>query len=202
MTDETVQRSERALKVLIAEYQQANAEIVARLKMQKQVERLILIVVGFLVAGSAFIVEYQVFFVLPLSTILFCILTISFFEQDINITVIAKYSHNVLRPSIRENVGNTSEESSLVGWESFRKDAFLNASISKYLTINRTSLLYIPPLVPTCVFIYLKYYAEHQSRAWSLLENASMAAASVGLIAVVYFAIKVPRLYYEIAPTD
>ena len=202
MSEELNRSHDRTLSVLLAEYQRVNTEIFERLRMQKQVERIILIVVGLLVAGSAFVVQSNLFIILPLSTVIFCILTISFFEQDINITVLAGYSHKVLRKEICVNINDKFAEYDLLNWELFRKNVFLNTPISKYLTLNRTSILYIPSVFPTILFIYMKYYTEYIEVEWSNIEIASIFAAAIGMIAIIYFAIKVPRLYSEIASID
>jgi hypothetical protein len=193
---------DRTLGVLLAEYKQANEEIAARLKMQKQVERLVLVIVGALIAGAAFILEYRLFVILPLTSIVFCILTISFFEQDINITVLASYCHNVLRKKLQAAMRSEGDSHELLEWESFRKEAFLKASVSKYLTINRTSLLYIPPALPLAAFLYLKFYSSHMAPTWSVSEIAAMGGAFLGLLVIAYFAVEVPRLYNNIVRPD
>ncbi len=193
---------DHALSIMLTEFQLIRAEMMERLKMQKQVERLILILIGTLIAGAAFIVQHKIFIILPFSTVVFCILTISFFEQDINITVLAGYAHRVLRVEICNNVGGNDEYDTLMSWEAFRKKAFLKSAISKYLTLNRTTLLYIPPILPVGMFLYLKYYTSYIAPEWEKIEIASMLAVVAGLISIVYFAVKVPKLYNDIAKDE
>ncbi len=199
MSEAEEQIIERKLSVLLSEYQQANAEIAERLKMQKQVEQFIVVLASALIAGSPFILEQDFFVVLPLSAVLFCILSVSFFEQDINITVLASYSHRVLRKEMKSLLGTEADVSQTLSWEEYRHKAFINTSTATYLTINRTSLLYVPPILPLGIFLYLKYYTAHIEENWTMLENLALAGAAIGLLVVAFFAVKIPRLYTQIA---
>ena len=194
--------ADRKLTVLMSEYKQANTEIAERLKMQKQVEQLVIVLIGALFTGGSFMLQYDLLVILPLSTILFCVLSISFFEQDINITVLASYCHKVLRTEMQKILHLDPKSHNLLTWETFRKEAYLKSSASKYLTINRTSLLYIPPVIPVGIFLYIRLHTPYINTAWSTLEILALVGAVLSMLFLAYFAMKIPNFYNEIVSYD
>jgi hypothetical protein len=92
--------SEERLRCYLNEYERLRAEIVERLRVQKEVERSQVLLVGVFVAAASLIWEKDAYIVLWIVSAVFFITGTSFFEQDINIALLAKYLHNDLRENI------------------------------------------------------------------------------------------------------
>ncbi len=190
---------ERRLTVMLAEYDNLRKEIVERLRMQKEVERSQVLLLGILVAAVGWIWDQQAQILLLVASALFFIVGTIFFEQDINIALVASYLNRSLRRRIVECFAVMPQSSlALLEWESFREHEFLRTAISTVLTINRTLLTYLPGFATFAAYLYLKYWGAGVSRAWNEIEILLVFVNAILAIFLVMIGSKVPRLYKEI----
>jgi len=190
------------LQCYLAEYDRLRGEIVERLRIQKEVERSQVLLIAALVAAASLIWDKQVYIVLLFGSALFLIVGTAFFEQDINIAILASYLHRQLRPSIvAELAGEEKQNEVLVlNWERFRHDEFLRTAISSVLTINRTLLTYLPGFATFGTYFYLKYGTSLIPRPWNEIEVMLTIVNFALALFLIILGVKVPRMYHEVAP--
>ena len=191
---------ERELQLLIKEYEKLRDEIVNRLRIQKDIERSQILLIGIFVAAAGWIWDKEIYSLLLIASAVFFIIGTAFFEQDINIALLAGYLHRVLRPNILRFLATPQERQpvGIMEWEHFRHQEFLRTALSTILTINRTLLTYIPGFVTFATYIFLKYYKEVLPRTWDEIEIVLLFVNVVLAIFLVRVGTRVPQLYRDI----
>ena len=129
---------------------------------------------------------------------LFFIIGAAFFEQDVNITVLASYLHRRLRPAILAELAEGPHNNALMGWEEFRHQFFLPSTVASMLTYNRTLLTYLPGLATIVLYLYLKYATSILGKDWNSAEVALLILNVVLAAFLVKLGSQVPRLYEQI----
>lgn len=186
------------LDVLLAEHERLRAEIVERLRIQKEVERSQVLLIGILAAASTLVWNNNAHLVLLVASALFFIMGAAFFEQDVNITVLASYIHKRIRPAIVSSLQSDEDSDALLGWEQFRKDQFLPSAVAAVLTTNRTLATYLPGFATLIVYVYVKYRTPLIGQTWNEAELVLMALNVLLAYFLVSLGLKVPRLYDSI----
>ncbi len=202
-TKQSRSRSDR-LQCYLSEYEKLRSEILERLKIQKEVERSQVLLIGVFVAAASLIWDKQVYFVLLAASALFFVIGTSFFEQDINIALLATYLHKELRKLIHAEFKSEKEindgNEGVFAWERFRHDEFLKTATSTVLTINRTLLTYLPGFATLGAYLYIKYGTALVPRAWSEIELVLLFVNIILAVFLVLMGNTVPKLYKHIAP--
>lgn len=195
---------EMELQVMLKEYDNMRREITRRIRIQKDVERSQIILIGIFAAAVGWIWDKEIYSLFLVASAVFFIIGIAFFEQDINIALIAGYLHRGLRPHVL-SLFVTPERGKvnyLMGWEEFRSKEFLKTAISLSLTINRTLLTYIPGFATLGGYLLVKYYLKKIPQTWNEIEMLLLFLNILLLIFLFAIGFKVPQFYREIAAIE
>ena len=192
--------SER-LGIYLTEYDRLRAELLERLRIQKEVERSQVLLIGAFVAAGGLILDRHLYVSLLFGSALLFVVASAFFEQEINIALLAGYLHRYLRDRIIEELpADAHENENVLNWERFRHDEFLRTAVSSVLTINRTLLTYLPGFGTLGTYVYLKYATTLIPRYWNTVELMLMMLNVALAVFLITLGLKVPRLYQQVAP--